>query len=789
MLSLEQLASMASFDSECETSTWLTYAGTKHEIPQHWRERAAQRQQHWSRLHGFKMGRKIGDWANGKNDEDEALISQEREKREVEDAIVQAVIMESMQNGLDAPGSAAGAQNGAGGGVKVKPHGASLIEEQAIVDAASGKDCIWGGEFKSSTARMAAEQGFASVAACQDGTGGGELSECEWEDVEDVTDPGNAARPLAGDEQSMDGPGCTGSHLPLGKEVPERPEINTHALSGVENAARLQSAGGRRRALHTHDAVPEGCLQDSTLLTNDAETGIASEGGATWGRADRVETKPAVPLRLPALPRCMQFVSLQGNKASPVSPGGEQSQALHSTLLTKALPEPSEGQLAAPICVSAILESNNLEVSKPHAFKPPAPRHQASLDMQAQISELRRLGVFFCGPLSPSSHGTLQHLEPPPRCSPPRKEGLARHLNNRSAAALQEAERGVDGPALGPPPQTCMRDERLQNAFLPPAAEDNPFSALNRRSDHCTGEYALDVSNPSAKAGFDTHSPAAFAQAGPSVGKVGDVCNDAHGIEARVDTAHTHTSRISHITQQCAHQDTAPTPQAHTVPCTAASTGAPSTARRNWDDSRGGHTEEEEGEEGKDTSNAGLHCDALPAAGPGAFQQLPAQVWASVEAQRKDVMSTRGRVDDGGTLDRQQGRVLEEALDNEVLEDEEDEAELDYDALLAAEPDILRQLPVQVQAAVEAHRAAAIGRCGEDRSTGRSAGGETKSFEVGAEGLGHGAEKSSTLARQSGPVVKLADAAFAMAAEELAGRGALSSCVPAPHLPSRTRRA
>jgi hypothetical protein len=774
MLSLEQMASMASFDSECETSTWLNYAGTQHEIPQHWRERAAQRQQHWSRLHGFKMGRKIGDWANGKNGEDEALVSQEREKREMEDAIVQAVIMESMQNGPDAPGSASGAQNRAGEGVKVMPPGASLIEEQAIVDGASGKDNIWGGEFKSSTARMAAEQGFASVAGCQDGAGGGELSECEWEDVEDVTYPGNAARPLEGDEQSIDGPGCTGSYLPLEKRVPERSETNTHALSEVENAARLQMAGGSRPALHTHDALPESCLQDGTSLTNDAETGTASEGGATLGGADRVENKSAVPLRLPALPRCKQFVSLQANKVSPVSPGGEQSQALHSTPLTKALQELREGQLPAPVCVSAPLESNNLEISKPHAFNPLAPRQQASLDMQAQISELRSLGASVCGPSSPSSHSTWQHLEPPPRCSPPGKERIAWHLNNRSAAALQEAERGVAGPALRPPPQTCIREERLQRAFLPPAANDIPFCALNRPSDHCTGEHVLDVSTPSAKAGLDVHSPVATVQAGPSVGKVADVCNDAHGMEARVDADHERTSPISHITQQCAHQDTAPTSQAHTVPCAAASTEAPSTARCHWDDLRRGHTEEEKKEEEEDTSNAVLHGDALLAAGPGAFQQLPAQVRASVEAQSKDVMFPRGRVDDGDTLDRLQGGVLNEVLDNEVLDDEEDDVELDYDALLAAEPDVLRQLPVQVQAAVEAHRAAAKDCCVKGGSTGRSAEAETTSFEAGAEAQGHGAEKSGTLARQSGPVVKLADEAFAMAADDFAGRGALA---------------
>jgi hypothetical protein len=28
-----------------------------------WRERMEKRQAHWSRVHGFKMGKKLGDWS------------------------------------------------------------------------------------------------------------------------------------------------------------------------------------------------------------------------------------------------------------------------------------------------------------------------------------------------------------------------------------------------------------------------------------------------------------------------------------------------------------------------------------------------------------------------------------------------------------------------------------------------------------------------------------------------------------------------------------------------------
>jgi hypothetical protein len=66
-----------------------------------WRARAAQRQQHWSRLHGFKLGRKIGDWS--KNDEapqeDEEAVLQQQEQA------LQAALLESIQGGM---GEAAG---------------------------------------------------------------------------------------------------------------------------------------------------------------------------------------------------------------------------------------------------------------------------------------------------------------------------------------------------------------------------------------------------------------------------------------------------------------------------------------------------------------------------------------------------------------------------------------------------------------------------------------------------------------------------------------------------------
>jgi hypothetical protein len=37
-----------------------------------WRERMAQRQQFWSTSHGFKMGRKLGEWGAGEEEEEEA---------------------------------------------------------------------------------------------------------------------------------------------------------------------------------------------------------------------------------------------------------------------------------------------------------------------------------------------------------------------------------------------------------------------------------------------------------------------------------------------------------------------------------------------------------------------------------------------------------------------------------------------------------------------------------------------------------------------------------------------
>ena len=33
------------------------------QVPKDWRERKAQRHVHWSRVTGFKLGRKIGDWS------------------------------------------------------------------------------------------------------------------------------------------------------------------------------------------------------------------------------------------------------------------------------------------------------------------------------------------------------------------------------------------------------------------------------------------------------------------------------------------------------------------------------------------------------------------------------------------------------------------------------------------------------------------------------------------------------------------------------------------------------
>ena len=45
---------------------------------QHWRERMARRQRYWSMNHGFKLGRKLGDWGQGAAPDRECALEEVR---------------------------------------------------------------------------------------------------------------------------------------------------------------------------------------------------------------------------------------------------------------------------------------------------------------------------------------------------------------------------------------------------------------------------------------------------------------------------------------------------------------------------------------------------------------------------------------------------------------------------------------------------------------------------------------------------------------------------------------
>ena len=112
-----------------------THAAAQDKVPKDWRERAAQRHQHWSRLHGFKLGRKIGDWA--KQDEDEQRDAEaaspraDREQLEREEAQVQAAILESLGQARQ------GATQEAHGGA-LSDSGGELQWEEAAEASTSG---------------------------------------------------------------------------------------------------------------------------------------------------------------------------------------------------------------------------------------------------------------------------------------------------------------------------------------------------------------------------------------------------------------------------------------------------------------------------------------------------------------------------------------------------------------------------------------------------------------------------------------------------------------------------
>jgi hypothetical protein len=590
------------------------------------------------------MGRKIGDWAKGDKrvaqDKEEELARNSNELLEVEDAIVEAAIIESMHDTEAVEGVAE--------------------ERAAIVESMHGQEAVEG----------CAEERAISESFEGGTTSAGVAEVGAFDRGSSVTEGGALRKSQSVAEAQLvgNGPG-----------VAEGRKLGKGACAA--EAAVLKSTA--------HDQDGQGSADVEDIDWEHAETrfdGCAAQGmrgddeqvrhGLNWSDKDRIskeglrssQARAALQLRLPALP---------GSKPS-------RKQQHSGALVTESLQAPPGDMPSVTTCPDAAK-------SRPDVLSPRnlTPCERASVDMRQQISELcdvHASGHGYTGRVESSIRGRGKAAGPGAAAG---KAGvsLAQRLNDSSEAALRDAQGGLKGPTnveirtsgtagVGQAPHVQEARSRVQGS-----ADEAHLRYLQGRGD------AVELAGAHHAAPHHEGFPHALAHSRHE-GGAGQAPDTGEGLN--VD-------------------------------------GPSALATRTV-----GHTEGQL----TDTGQGMCGAEALVDTGrpPGAFDRPP-----DVHKRGEAVQEKRLGAVDG--LLQQQGPA----------EDDGGE-ELDYDALLSADPAVLQQLPPQVQAAVEAYRAAATtGDCTHsdegftDRATGNS----------------------EVVAQQTGPVVKVKGTAFKLAAEEL----------------------
>lgn len=333
-------------------------------VPKDWRERKAQRQQHWSRLHGFKFGRKIGDWS--KQDEEDAAAEAAAaasahggDFNEEDDAEFQAALLQSLGQGSGEIGrSAELAGEGADDGVPVEVSAVERrqqVQLQPVSEKHANPSTFHGGN--PSVTAIAAQSVIEPVA---------EPVRAASKDAGIGTAP--AAAPLAAAASAPHAAAANKASLSEREQASAHMQANIAHLRNTadfddEAPAAERDAALRTQAAAQRPAVPAGSGAAIAQALNGRSADILSrEQGAAKAATSapaaperRSAQQPAEPARVQhANATALQLRNSDGAAVQAVMPGHErQASALHQSQVPGAAHKqvPARGAARADVAV------------------------------------------------------------------------------------------------------------------------------------------------------------------------------------------------------------------------------------------------------------------------------------------------------------------------------------------------------------------------------------------------------------------------------------------------------